>query len=209
MLVVERFDRRLAADRRWIMRIPQEDLCQATATSREDKYEADGGPGIRQVMDLLLGSVDAEADRLDFLRTQVLFWMLCAIDGHAKNFSIFLEAEGRFRLTPRYDVLSALPGLGTKTGRYSPHKVKMAMAVHGPKNRHYLRAQILRRHWLHTARLCGIASRAEAGIEALIEETPRVVAEVARMLPAGFPAAVSVPVLEGLTESARRLAAHC
>jgi hypothetical protein len=48
-------------------------------------------------------------------------WLqLCATDGHAKNFSIFLEPEGRFRLTPRYDVLSALPVLGTKAGRLSP-----------------------------------------------------------------------------------------
>jgi serine/threonine-protein kinase HipA len=207
VLVVDRFDRRFATDRSWIMRIPQEDFCQVTATSREHKYEADGGPGIRQIMDLLLGSTEAEADRADFFRTQVLFWMLCAIDGHAKNFSIFLEKEGRFRLTPRYDVLSALPVLGTKAGRYSPHKVKMAMAVHGERSRHYLWNEILRRHWLQTAKLCGLASRVEAQIEDLIARTPKVVADVAGALPADFPAAVSGPVLEGLTASARKLAA--
>jgi len=32
-LVVERFDRRLAADGKWFMGLPQEDFCQATATS--------------------------------------------------------------------------------------------------------------------------------------------------------------------------------
>jgi serine/threonine-protein kinase HipA len=205
VLVVERFDRRHAADRSWIMRIPQEDFCQVTATSRDNKYEADGGPGIKRIMDLLLGSIDAETDRLDFFRTQVLFWMLCAIDGHAKNFSIFIEPEGRFRLTPRYDVLSALPILGTKAGKYSSKKVKMAMAVHGEKNRHYLWAQMLRRHWLHTAKLCGIAAQAEAEIEALMANTPRVIAEVAAALPADFPTAISGPVLDGLVETARRL----
>jgi serine/threonine-protein kinase HipA len=206
VLVVERFDRRLAADRSWIVRIPQEDFCQVTATARDHKYEAEGGPGIRQIMDLLLASSEAEADRLDFFRTQVLFWMLCAIDGHAKNFSVFLEAGGRFRLTPRYDVLSAMPVLGAKAGRYSPRKVKMAMAVHGEKNRHYAWSQILRRHWLQTAKLCGLAARAEEQIGALIGQTPRVVAEVAHALPADFPQSIAGPVLEGLVESARRLA---
>ncbi len=205
VLVVERFDRRFAPDDSWIMRIPQEDFCQFTATSRENKYEADGGPGIRRIMELLLGSTAAEADRVDFFRTQVLFWMLCAIDGHAKNFSVFLEAAGGFRLTPRYDVLSALPVLGTKAGRYSPHKVKMAMAVHGEKNRHYAWSQILRRHWLETARVCGLAARAEQEIDALVAETPRVISAVAALLPKGFPDDVSGPVLDGLTESARKL----
>lgn len=205
VLVVERFDRRFAADRSWILRIPQEDFCQVTATAREHKYEVEGGPGIRTIMDLLLGSTRAEADRLDFFRTQVLFWMLCAIDGHAKNFSLFLEQGGRFRLTPRYDVLSALPVLGTKAGRYSPHKVKMAMAVLGTKSRHYLWNDILRCHWLQTAKLCGLASRAEEIIEELIARTPQVVADVSGALPADFPAAISGPILERLTESARKL----
>ena len=208
VLVVERFDRQFAAGGRWIMRIPQEDFCQVTATAREDRYEADGGPGIAQIMDLLLGSIDADADRMDFFRTQILFWMLCAIDGHAKNFSIFLEPEGRFRLTPRYDVLSAFPVLGTKARQLSPRKVKMSMAVHGEKSRHYHWSRILRRHWLHTARRCGVASRAEAEIEALIARTPNAVDEVAGALPAEFPDAISRPLLEGLLESARRLAVH-
>ncbi len=205
VLVVERFDRRFSADRTRILRIPQEDFCQATATSRENKYESDGGPGIRRIMELLLGSANAEEDRLDFFRTQVLFWMLCAIDGHAKNFSIFVEAEGRYRLTPRYDVLSALPVLGTKAGRYSPHKVKMAMAVEGEKIRHYLWNEIFRRHWLQTARQCGVGSRAEDLIEELIARTPDVTATVGGQLPADFPVAVSEPVLDGLAESARKL----
>jgi serine/threonine-protein kinase HipA len=99
VLVVERFDRRLANDGSWIARIPQEDLCQATGTDREHKYEADGGPGIKRAMDLLLGSTHAEQDRLDFLRTQILFWMLCAIDGHAKNFSEIGRASCRERVS--------------------------------------------------------------------------------------------------------------
>jgi serine/threonine-protein kinase HipA len=66
-LVVERFDRRPSSDRSWILRLPQEDFCQATGAGREQKYQDKGGPGIRAIMDILLGSARAEQDRLDFL----------------------------------------------------------------------------------------------------------------------------------------------
>ena len=68
---------------------------QATATPPALKYESDGGPGIGAVMDLLLGLERAVEDRRDFMRTQLVFWMLAAIDGHAKNFSLFLCRAGR------------------------------------------------------------------------------------------------------------------
>jgi serine/threonine-protein kinase HipA len=68
-LIVERFDRRLAWDASWYLRLPQEDCCQATATPPALKYESDGGPGIRTIMELLLGSEEAVEDRRDFLRT--------------------------------------------------------------------------------------------------------------------------------------------
>src|SRR5207244_7954816 len=111
-LVVERFDRALAKSGGWYMRLPQEDFCQATATPSALKYESDGGPGIEKIMDLLFGSEQTAEDRRDFMRAQLVFWLLAAIDGHAKNFSIFLRAGGAYRLTPRYDILSAYPMLG-------------------------------------------------------------------------------------------------
>ncbi|MFK5208851.1 HipA domain-containing protein, partial [Glaesserella parasuis] len=45
---------------------------------------------------------------------QFLFWLLAAIDGHAKNFSLAIEKQGRYHLSPVYDVLSAYPMLGGK-----------------------------------------------------------------------------------------------
>ena len=62
--------------------------------------------------------------------------LAAAIDGHAKNFSLFLLPGGAYRLTPRYDVLSAHPVLGNGRGRLARQKVRMAMAVWGA-NRHY------------------------------------------------------------------------
>lgn len=104
-------------------------FCQATGIPPALKYESDGGPGIRRILDILRGSERAEEDRLDFFCTQLVFWLLAAIDGHAKNFSLFLLPGGAFRLTPRYDVLSAHPLLGHGRGRLARQKVKMAMAV--------------------------------------------------------------------------------
>jgi serine/threonine-protein kinase HipA len=206
VLVVERFDRRLADNRRWIMRLPQEDLAQATGTEREQKYEADGGPGIEQIMTLLLGSAKSDADRLDFFRTQILFWCLCAIDGHAKNFSIFLAPQGRYHLTPRYDVLSAFPVLGKKAGQLSPHKIKMAMSVPSEKRKHYNWDSIVFRHWQHLAKRCGVAGQFDSLVAELRAATPEIIARVGALLPKGFPSSVADPILEGLLASTKKLA---
>lgn len=205
-LVVTRFDRRLAADGTHWLRLPQEDMCQALAMAPSLKYEADGGPGIQRIMDLLLGSQQAEHDRLAFFKSQVAFWLLCAPDGHAKNFSLVIQREGRYRLTPLYDVLSAFPVLGHGSGKLAPEKVKMAMAAVS-RNRHYKWAEILARHWMATANACGISrAAAQSVIENLVVATPKVVETVAKHLPAGFPPAVSDPILGGLQAACKRLA---
>jgi serine/threonine-protein kinase HipA len=41
VLVMERFDRKLANDRTWWIRLPQEDLCQETGTPPDAKYESE------------------------------------------------------------------------------------------------------------------------------------------------------------------------
>ena len=47
----------------------------------------------------------------------------------------------------------------------------------------------------------------EALIRHVVEQTPRIVAKIESMLPAGFPASVSDPTLRGLEHSAKRLMA--
>ncbi len=137
------------------------------------------------------------ADREDFFRTQFLYWLLCAIDGHAKNFSVFIEPEGRFRLTPRYDVLSAYPVLGRRQNQLSPHKVKMAMAVHAT-NRHYRWREIHVEHWLQTGRRCGLPHAGRRLLEDVLERAPDALLAVEDRVPAGFPESVSAPILAGL-----------
>ncbi|MEP5758520.1 MAG: HipA domain-containing protein [Litoreibacter sp.] len=46
-------------------------------------------------------------DQGAFLHAQILFWLLGATDGHAKNFSIALRPGGGFQMTPLYDILTA------------------------------------------------------------------------------------------------------
>jgi serine/threonine-protein kinase HipA len=207
VLVVERFDRRLADDGRWWIRLPQEDMCQATGTPSARKYEADGGPGIRQIADLLLGSSRSQADRSDFMRAQLVFWLLCAIDGHAKNFSVAIEPEGNFRLTPLYDVLTAHPVLGNRAAQLSPRKVKMAMAVEG-SSRHYRWNDMQPRHWIETGKRCGMQAEVERLIGDVASRVPTVVATVGKLIPKGFPAEVADRTLEGLEASAKRLGVH-
>lgn len=210
-LVVERFDRTWwtsPAGNQHLVRLPQEDMCQATGTPTQAKYEADGGPGMDRILGVLNGSMTRDADRRTFFRTQVLFWMLCATDGHAKNFSLFLRPGGRYQLTPLYDVLSAYPMLGTASSQVSPFKAKMAMAVRA-KNAHWKMREILRRHWIDIGTRHGIVTEdgrpAEFIVNELAESTPAVVATVREKLPANFPEHVANSILAGLQDAALKL----
>jgi serine/threonine-protein kinase HipA len=204
-LIVERFDRRLSRNGKWWLRLPQEDMCQAMGKAPGLKYEADGGPGIQSIMSLLLGSRSAQDDRQNFFRAQVLFWMLCATDGHAKNFSVFLEPGGRYTSTPLYDVLSAYPVLGQGRYRLAPEKARLAMAAVG-RSRHYGWSRIARRQLLSTAAACHLGAHGESLIADLIDRTPGVIAKVSRALPTGFPGSVAESILAGLRKAADRLA---
>ena len=203
-LVVERFDRRLSSDKSWWIRLPQEDFCQALGVSPLQKYEADGGPGISRILDVLRSSSQRELDRRNFYRAQILFWMLAATDGHAKNFSIFHEAGGGYHMTPLYDVMSAWPVAGNGAGKLSSQRLKLAMAVHGA-NTHYRIGEIQRRHWNQMARSCGLGLDAEELIAELTDRTPAVIAKVESNLPAAFPQNISAPILAGLRRSAELL----
>lgn len=203
-LIVERFDRRWTADDKALLRLPQEDMCQAMGTSPLLKYEADGGPGMDRILALLASSGQRERDRETFFRAQLLFWLLCAPDGHAKNFSIHIGARGAFTMTPLYDVLSAYPMLGAGPNQINPHKIRLAMAVRG-KNPHWKMRDVLRRHWNEVARRHGVAESADALIAEIVRITPAVIARVGARLPAQFPAHVADSIFAGLQDAATRL----
>ena len=202
VLIVTRFDRSLIDG--WWVRLPQEDFCQARGLPPERKYEEHGGPGIAAILDTLRGSDNAEQDRWNFLSAQLVFWMLAAPDGHAKNFSIVIGPRDHFWATPLYDVMSAWPVIGKGARQFAWQKVKLAMALH-TKNAHYRIEEIQRRHWNDVAKANALGLDFEAVIERLVSETPAVIESVAAALPAGFPAAVSGRIFDGLNAQARRL----
>ena len=202
-LIVQRFDRRLHSGGAYWLRLPIEDCCQATATPAANKYENSGGPGMQSIAELLAQSSE-RSDLADFFKAQVLFWMLRAIDGHAKNFSLFLNPGGRFQLTPLYDVLSAWPVIGRASGQWPQQKLKMAMAWFGEKNRYYKPLEITSRRMLLTAKRLGLGD-AQPILNELIAQTPVVIRSVQSQLTAGFPQTVADPVMTGLESAAAQL----
>lgn len=205
VLVVERFDRTRSANGQQLYRLVQEDFCQATGTSPLLKYEHDGGPGLKQLFTLLQQSQQSAADMQTLMASQLLFWMLRAPDGHAKNFSIqHLAGAGRFKLTPIYDVMSGYPVIGPGPNQWAEPKLKMAMALLG-KNRHYLAHGIQRRHFNSTAKQVGYGANAEPLLQDFIARTPAVIDKVRAELPAGFSEKVADKILGGLLASAQDL----
>lgn len=193
VLIVERFDRRWAKDNSYLLRLPQEDMCQTFNIAPARKYENDGGVGILPIMQLLKGSNNALADQKAFFKAQILFWLLCAIDGHAKNFSLFLEPDNRYKLTPFYDVISAYPLISPKG--LQKQKVKMAMAWHGEQNKHYLWDKIQLRHIFHTAKLAGLSKQT---VEEILQEIVVASSQLHRIPTQHLPEQIAEPILSGV-----------
>jgi serine/threonine-protein kinase HipA len=199
-LVVERFDRRWTRDGR-LLRVPQEDLCQSLSTPPTRKYQSEGGPGIAAIAAVLRGSDRPLEDLATFFKAQVLFWLLGATDGHAKNFSIFLKPGGGFELTPLYDVLTVQPALDERQLRLAQFKLAMSVGARP----HYRVRDIHGRHFVETGRAIGLsldAVRAAFGqIQGQFDSAFRA---VERRLPRGA-ARIHEAVRAGAEERLRRL----
>lgn len=203
VLIVERFDRKWSSAGNWLLRLPQEDCCQALGIAPALKYESHGGPSIEAIMQLLLGSRVALEDREIFFKSQILFWMLAAIDGHGKNFSLFIEPGTSFRLTPLYDVMSAFPIFATRG--IEVQKAKMAMALQG-KYKQYHFSKIQPRHFISTAALVGFSEKMAAQLMFdMAEKTDAVIATVLTQLPADFPEHISNAIFDGLSKQADKI----
>lgn len=87
-----------------------------------------------------------------FFRSQILFWLIGATDGHAKNFSVFLRQGGRFELTPFYDVLTAQPAFDA---RQIPHK-RYRLAMSAGTSPHYRIDDVLGRHFVQSGKATGL-----------------------------------------------------
>ncbi|MBC8403878.1 MAG: type II toxin-antitoxin system HipA family toxin [Planctomycetes bacterium] len=113
--LVERYDRKVD-DAGNVSRIHQEDFCQALGFPPSRKYQADGGPTVKQCISLIRDwSTAPILDLADFIKALIFNALIGNADAHGKNFA-FLYTGGERRLSPAYDLVStvAWPGLATQ-----------------------------------------------------------------------------------------------
>jgi serine/threonine-protein kinase HipA len=196
-IVVERYDRRRHGQT-W-SRIHQEDLCQALGLHPDRKYEADGGPGVRAIGELLSNQSSSPGEDIaSFAAALVFNWLIAGSDAHAKNYSLLLGARGAVRLAPFYDLASMLPYSTLELRR-----VNLAMKMGGE----YLVRNIGLRHWQRVA--AALHLRPESLIEdirvlasALPDQAAAVLAQMKRD-------GLSHPTVTKLTQQLQQRAPRC
>ena len=133
VLFIQRYDR--ISDDGTVMRLHQEDFCQAMGLSHELKYQADGGPDLKECFDLVRKySVNPIKDIQRLLQWVFFNYLIGNMDAHAKNLS-FLYHSRQIRLAPFYDLLC--------TNIYAELSQKLAMKI-GKENR---LEWMMERHW--------------------------------------------------------------
>lgn len=142
VIIVERFDRAAVGGR--IVRIHQEDTCQALGRMPEIKYQNQGGPSASEIFELIRdNSARPQEDVERFLDALIYHWLIGGTDAHAKNHGFLLAGGGQIRLAPLYDLSSCLP----YPRDILPKKAKLAMKIGGD----YLLWKIGRDHWRKAA----------------------------------------------------------
>ncbi len=206
VLVVERFDRQWRTDGS-LLRLPQEDFCQALGIPSSRKYQSTveghlNGPGIIDIMKVLQGSDTPTEDREAFFKAQIIFWLIGATDGHGKNFSIFLRPGGRFQLTPFYDVLTVQTAIDR---RQIPQKeFRLAMSV-GKKK--YKIAEITGRHFVETGRKAGLGPTIiRKVLNEVLEQANEAPGRALARMPDDFPEEIHASVSKAIGGRLGRLA---
>jgi serine/threonine-protein kinase HipA len=200
-IVTERYDRRRSQGGRTlpltrsggtVVRLHQEDMCQALGVHPAKKYQAEKGPNIRAIMNLLSGSGNPAADRARFMRACAFNFVILGTDAHAKNFSLLIE-HGNYRLAPLYDINSVLP-----YDRLDSRKLAMSIGAE------YRWRHIGWRNWQKQAETCQFpvdAMRTE--FRTLLDRAPEAAAEMLRQCQKD---GLKTPILPQL---ARRIESRC
>jgi serine/threonine-protein kinase HipA len=179
-IVIERYDRQRKGND--VIRVHQEDICQALGIMPTKKYQNEGGPSPVNIVELLRTySTDRQADLDTFVAALGFNWLIAGTDAHAKNFSLLLGGR-RVRLAPLYDVASILP-----YDEFDLRKVKLAMKVGGE----YKLSLIGLRQWQKFGRETRVAA----------DELVELLASMARQLPDEVNAARARAREEGLDEA--------
>lgn len=195
-IAVRRFDRRTDADG-VLRRVHQEDMCQATGTPSDRKYQWDGGPSSAVIADLLRDeSQQAHLDIARFRDALLANWILLAPDAHAKNYSIQMHGY-LVRFAPLYDICSMAPWRDDEALQY----LQMAM-----KSGESYDAYSMRRDEWHS---CAKALELSAAdllerMNELASSLPKAVREQAEQLPAHLKAIEPVERLADIMSTRER-----
>jgi serine/threonine-protein kinase HipA len=198
VFVVDRYDRQ--ATEGGVIRIHQEDMCQALGVPPTHKYENEGGPGVAQIVHLLRENSGAPGEDVQtFIDAVSLSWLIGGTDAHAKNYSILIGAAGRVRLAPFYDVASILP-----YNDFDPMRAKLAMKLGGK----YRLRGISARDWERLADELGLKQNAVSErVLAMAEALPAAADGVRRqMREAGMAHGIVDRLVDRLSEHAARCA---
>jgi serine/threonine-protein kinase HipA len=128
-IVLRRHDRSVRHDGA-VVRIHQEDFCQALGVYPNQKYErGEGGPGVVAMVNLMRRVQPPAAARKSvkhFVKAMAFNWVSYAPDGHAKNYSMLLRGQ-EVLPSPLYDISSVLP----YPDSYDLRTMAMAMSING------------------------------------------------------------------------------
>ena len=171
-IAVERYDRAFSG--RDILRVHQEDMCQALGLPPTRKYQNEGGPSAADVASLIRLYSGARDEDIGRFVDAVLFnFLIAGPDAHAKNYSLLIGGAGRVRMAPLYDIASILP-----YDDYDLHKVKLSMKIGGE----YGILDIRRRHIERMAKDVKLPPNAVVErLKTLAEALPDAVSDEARI----------------------------
>jgi serine/threonine-protein kinase HipA len=124
-LLIKRYDRLYVEAKgkiKNIVRVHQEDFCQALGIPSTNKYQNEGGPSLKQCFDLIRSVSSTPVIDLDKMINAVIFnFLIGNCDAHGKNFSLLYLDQ--VQLAPLYDLVCTL--------YYKDLDKKMAMKVGG------------------------------------------------------------------------------
>lgn len=193
-IVLERYDRQRVGSA--VLRVHQEDCCQALGVLPLRKYESEGGPGARSIAEMLAERSRRAREDIDTFITALAFnWAIAGTDAHAKNYSILIGKRGEIRLAPLYDIASFLP--------YTAHglrKLKLAMKIGGKYRLHEIGVHAWNKF---AAELGRDPDQIRAMLQSLCAELPDRARDVVKREKA---AGLNHPILVALNEGVQRRA---
>lgn len=195
-ILVERYDRVRLGER--IIRVHQEDFCQALSVPSRIRYEAEGGPGVAAMAAVLRDFSSAPDEDLETLLCALaLDWAVGGTDAHARNFAILIAAR-QVRLAPLYDIASVLP----YPKRIPLQKANLALRVGGE----YRIQKIQRRNWERLVRDLGLDPDAIDLVHQVVRSVPGKMEDVCA---AARAEGITTPIVAALKDGVRTHATRC